>query len=435
MARPALQEQEPTRAERPGAARPGPPLPEDTVRSQEVSAGEVIGDYQVDEVIGSGSFGVVVRATHRALGREVAIKVLRREFAADEQVLGRFAAEARAVNQIRHPNIIDVYGFGALPDGRHYYVMDLLRGESLAARLGADTRLEMPAALAILRPLAAALGAAHQGGITHRDLKPENVFVAQGPEGEGVRLLDFGVAHIPRAVAPERPGTEVGMVLGTPCYMAPEQALAEPVDPRTDVYALGVMAYRMLTGRLPLDGRSTREILKRQLHGPPPAAPSSLVPGLPAHVDAALEWMLTADVKARCPDVRSAMDALEGRRVPAPRLAPQAPPPVRSGRGRLLAMLSVAATLFAGGLLWLDREGPPAPAAAQITFTFEGRPAGAELFTDRGRKLGQLPGSIQVPRAALPLKVEIRAPGHAPERRTLDAQSKPVQLVTLVPAR
>lgn len=466
----------PTRAERPEAAA----QPEDgaraealapTVIAQDLKSGDAVGEYRLCEELGSGTFGRVFRAVHAVLGREVAIKVLRSAFASNEQIQGRFVAEARAVNQVRHPNIVDVYAFGTLADGRPYYVMDLLPGRSLAQALSGGRRLPFDEALRIFRPLAGALAAAHAHGITHRDLKPENVYLRETSDGEVPMLLDFGIALIPERVAPGRPQTQAGMIVGTPCYMSPEQALGEPVDGRSDVFALGVLMYQMLTGRLPWDGRSLPEVLKAQLYGPLPAWPSTDAT-LPSRVQAAVMWMLRADTAVRCPDPLTAVLALEGGvaapamgsvsgtredrpRVERPverieasspsmtisgfdehvpllsRLAEETVRNERSGTRRLLGVLVVSAALFAGGFGFLQlRDRPVAQTRA---FVFEGRPSGTEVTSADGRVLGRVPGRFALPRESLPLTVQIRAPGHRPQSRTLTEHSPEIQLVTLEP--
>lgn len=448
------------------AQKPPPPVEEPeamepTVVAREICPGDKVGEYDVREVIGSGTFGVVVRAEHVQLGREVAIKILKRAFVTDPNVLGRFLAEARAVNRIRHPNIVDVYGFGALEDGRQFYVMDLLKGRALSELLSGGTKLPFAQVVTLLRPLADALGAAHAAGITHRDIKPENVFIEARDGAQVPRLLDFGIARVPQALAPGLPATRVGVVMGTPCYMAPEQALGETVDARSDVFSFGVMAYRMLTGVLPWDGDSLTDVVRKQLHGAAPRPVSSFSP-VPAHVDAALSWLLAPDRTARCPDIQSALATLEGtlrpkvveralaatrdeRRVelsPAPalphvgglpsfdRIAAEEVREERSGTGRLVLSLIVSAALAAGGLFALDRA---ASGGAPVEFVFEGKPVAAEIVSASGEVLGRLPSTVRFERRQLPTTVEVRAPGHLPQKRPLSPDSLKVQLVTLTP--
>ena len=218
----------------------------------EIAAGDDVGGYIVDAIIGTGGMGVVYSATHPVIGKRAAIKVLRAELSDDPSTVERFIREAKVVNQIRHPNIVDIFAIGTLPSGQHYLIMDLLEGETLRLRLGRGS-LELSEALAVIDDTASALIAAHDQGVVHRDLKPDNVFLVsargRGPE---VKLLDFGVAKLMGANSLAKP-TQTGVALGTPWYMSPEQARGRNVDHRTDIYALGVLAYETLTGVRPFD--------------------------------------------------------------------------------------------------------------------------------------------------------------------------------------
>ena len=150
---------------------------------QDLSAGTEVGEYRIERVLGKGGFGVVYAAVQPVIGKQVAIKLLARKYSADQDIVSRFVAEARAVNQIRHRNIIDIFSFGQLPDGRHYYVMEYLDGEPLDTHLRTYGAMPLEEAIPILRAIARALDAAHGKGIAHRDLKPENIFLANDPDG------------------------------------------------------------------------------------------------------------------------------------------------------------------------------------------------------------------------------------------------------------
>ncbi|MFY1827634.1 protein kinase domain-containing protein [Myxococcus fulvus] len=226
--------------------------------------------------------GVVYRATHPLIGKQVAIKVLRAEFVSQQQV-ERLIIEARAVNEIQHPGIIDIFGFGVLPDGRPYVVMELLQGESLSSFIRRKGRLDVATTLWVLEQMLTALGAAHRAGIVHRDLKPGNVFLSRASDGTySVKLVDFGIAKLVRSS--EGPTTVEGSILGTPEFMAPEQIRGTGLGPATDLYAVGVMLYQMLTGALPFQGEPM-QILFAHIEQPPPA-PSSLAPSTPPGLDA-----------------------------------------------------------------------------------------------------------------------------------------------------
>jgi len=279
----------------------------------DLAPGQVVGEYQVEGKLGQGGFGAVFKATHPLIGKVVAIKVLARKFSVDPEMVSRFVAEARAVNQIRHRNIIDIFSFGQLPDGRHYYVMEHLDGEPLDALLERERVLSLPVALPILRQIARALDAAHAKGIAHRDLKPENVFLAKDPDGEGAwaKLLDFGIAKL--FAAPEEANqvkTRTGVPIGTSYFMSPEQCRGKDVDHRTDYYAFGIVAYRMVTGALPIDGDDYMDILMKQMSEEPVPA-SSVNPALPAGIDDAIAWLMHKDPAQRPPNLVTAVRALE----------------------------------------------------------------------------------------------------------------------------
>jgi len=247
--------------------------------------GRTIGDrYRILGRIGEGGMGTVYLCEHVALGKRMAVKVLRPEFSQDEELLRRFQHEARAASQIGQENIIDVFDFGHTPEGSAYFVMEALEGESLARLLHRDQAVALPRALPILMQICRALGAAHQRGIVHRDLKPENVFITRHEDGSDfVKVLDFGISK--SAVSSDgKRVTRAGSIIGTPEYMSPEQAAATSVDHRSDIYAFGVLAYETLTGRLPFQGETPlATLLKHQSEAP--ISPRRWRPELPVEVE------------------------------------------------------------------------------------------------------------------------------------------------------
>ncbi|MEA2698279.1 MAG: eukaryotic-like serine/threonine-protein kinase [Myxococcales bacterium] len=219
--------------------------------------GETLGSYRIIGKIGEGGMGAVYQAEHALIGRRAAIKVLLPELSSRADVVRRFFNEARAIANLNHPAIIDIFDFGFHSDGSGYIVMELLEGESLGARLKRVGHLDGPVAVRLTRQIAAAMSMAHNHGVIHRDLKPDNLFLVPdrtGAPGEVIKILDFGVAKLASAGSTDGgPGvTSTGTVLGTPLYMAPEQCRgAGLVDARADIYALGCVAYHMLCGQPP----------------------------------------------------------------------------------------------------------------------------------------------------------------------------------------
>lgn len=270
--------------------------------------GTLAGEYQLLEEVGRGAFGIVYRAIHPVIGKEVAIKVLDESSLDDTSLEQRFVTEARAVNRIKHPNIVDIFGFGALANGQKFYVMELLTGETLAALRKRAGALPPRVAIEILEPLADALDAAHGVGILHRDLKPANVFLHRAADGTvNVKLLDFGVAKV--LGGHDTAHTKTGGPIGTPAYMAPEQWAGGAAAAAADVYSLGVIAYELLTGRRPFAPSVVRDRFKQQLYTAPDSA-SRINPQLPRAVDGLLARMLAERPVERPHSARAAVALL-----------------------------------------------------------------------------------------------------------------------------
>jgi serine/threonine-protein kinase len=281
----------------------------------------MVGSFRVQRLLGRGGMGSVYLAEHPVIGSRVAIKFLHESLASNPELVGRFYDEARAVNLIGHENIVAIYDLALLPPGRYYIVMEYLDGTALSARVRQGT-MAQELALDVLAQLTDALQAAHERGVIHRDLKPENVFLVKRHESEHfVKLVDFGIAKLG-----DRSGgahTASGMIVGTPEYMAPEQCDNRAVDARTDVYALGVMAYEVATGRLPFSAPGIAQVLLAQLRQRP-APPRQLRPDIQPAFERVILKALEKRPEDRFPDMRSMGEELRTARADLARRAPAA---------------------------------------------------------------------------------------------------------------
>ncbi len=306
----------------------------------ELSAGQIIADkYRVDSVIGTGGMGVVVAATHIELDQRVAIKLLRD---ARSEAIARFKREARMLVKLKSQHVARVFDVGALDDDTPYIVMELLEGQDLASLLTARGRLRVEEAVDYVLEATEAVAEAHVLGMVHRDLKPANVFLARGPGGaETVKVLDFGVSKMldAKMEAEQTTGglTNEGVALGSPGYMAPEQMTSsKDVDARADVYSLGAMLYRLVTGQNPYKGNSLVSVLAAMAIDPLPPL-KSFVPDAPDGFAAAVERCLAQDREARWPTVAHLAHAL----------APYGSRRGRDSAQQILATLNVAVEPFA----------------------------------------------------------------------------------------
>ncbi len=330
--------------------------------------GRSIGNYQVVRELAQGGMGTVYLAAHPTIGKKVAIKVLHPHFCADTELVSRFFQEARTVNEIGHPNIVDIADFGKTDDGIVYFVMELLTGKTLRQQIRDDGVVTLARSIPIARQIADALGAAHRAGAVHRDLKPENVFLVEDfsvPNGERVKLFDFGVAKLLGDRTGAGHKTAAGAVLGTPAYMAPEQVLCKPIDARTDIYALGLLLYEMLTGKPPFRSDNLVAMLNAVAKEPAPPVANKR-PDAPPWLGDLIMRCLEKDPAERpqsMAEVAAELGATSNTPAPVVMSAPAtfpATPPAASGRitftppipqGSIVAMPTAPAAA-SGGPAW-----------------------------------------------------------------------------------
>jgi len=268
--------------------------------------------YRIIAPLGEGGMGTVYRGVHEALRRPVAIKFLQQKIHGNREMVARFEREAVTAANLRHPNIADAIDYGTLPDGTLYLVMELVDGMPLRKLIPQGQGLPVERVLRILDQLASALDLAHSMGIVHRDLKPENIMVFdRGPARDVVKIIDFGIARINSELFKTGPTalTAAGAVFGTPQYMAPEQVMGQPADGRADQYAVGIIAYEMLTGAQPFTSDNYGELLMKHVGAPIPRT-VELAPHVPAALDAAIHRMMSKLPDERFASVTEAFRAM-----------------------------------------------------------------------------------------------------------------------------
>jgi serine/threonine-protein kinase len=264
----------------------------DTARLDQVVGGK----YRITKRLGGGAFADVYEAVHGQIGQRFAIKIMRRDYSVIPELVQRFITEARAASAAGHPGIVQIFDIGELETGEPYLVMEFLHGEDLAEILKRQRRLRPVHAIGLCMHLLDALEAAHAAGVIHRDLKPENVMLVRGPGGEPwAKLVDFGIARMLQEGPNAARLTAQGTLLGTPYYVAPEQARgSDTVDARADVYATGAMLYEMVTGKVPYPGTSVADILCKVLSEPFPSA-RAVNPELPVSLEAVINRACARD--------------------------------------------------------------------------------------------------------------------------------------------
>lgn len=292
--------------------------------------------YRIVAPLGEGGIGQVFLAEDVLLRMRVALKILRAELAQEPEIVARFEREADAMLALAHDHIVHALNFGRTPEGELCMVMEFVEGETLRSVLRRIRPLPLHGAMDIAQQIGSGLAHAHSLGIVHRDLKPENVMVSWHPDGRPhCKILDFGMARmLCSSYVGEPPLTRKGAVFGTPEYMAPEQALAQPVDSRCDQYAFGVMIYEMLAGRRPFQASTPLDVLQLQIHQPPPPL-TELAPTVPPEIAAIVTKMLAKRPNDRFETVQAATQALLAAFQHFSRstaVQPIAPSPETSGR-------------------------------------------------------------------------------------------------------
>ncbi|MGH7560176.1 MAG: protein kinase domain-containing protein [Gemmatimonadales bacterium] len=372
--------------------------------------GQIIGErYQVERRLGEGGMGEVYLARHVLMGRPCALKVMSPALSRDADALGRFNREATNASRITHPNVCAIYDFGLSPEGFVYLAMELVEGHTLTDVAVEAGVMPVARATAIVRQAAAGLQAAHDLGIVHRDLKPDNIMVVAGRTGDVVKLVDFGIA---KAMAGGGEGgqrvTKTGFVVGTPEYMAPEQLAGDPLDGRADQYALALVFYRLVTGRLPFEGDSAHETMVKRLTTPPkPLAVARPETRFPGGLQAVMDRALARQPEERFPAVTEFAQALEtaasGDAAATRVLAPpdESIPPTRvSRRPRRAAGLAVAAALVAvAGIVGLatlrggDPRSGPGTGTDSATGVTSSPPSTTELTSNAAATPPSTPGT------------------------------------------
>ncbi len=292
--------------------------------------------YRIEDMIGRGGMGVVYRAEHTGLRRKVAIKVLLRGHGSGSDAKKRFEREAQAAGRLGHPNIVQVFDLGSLADGSPYIVMEFLEGEPLSSRLAIEGGLPIAEACEILMEVLSALEAAHEGGIVHRDLKPDNVFLATNG---AVKLVDFGISkHSDETMSL----TRTGAVVGTPYYLAPEQARGErSIDARVDLWAAGVLAFECLTGLLPFAADNYNALLAKILTGRP-TPPAQIRPSISPQLEAVVMKALAFDPDDRFQSAAEMREAVAfAKDFPSP-LEPGVEDVIAKGQRKMREDLSIS---------------------------------------------------------------------------------------------
>ncbi len=422
--------------------------------SEREKPGDVLGQYRLERMLGEGAMGRVFQARHVSLGRPAAVKVLRAEHAKNGHLIQRFFHEARAVNQINHAHIVEILDFveetAVSGRSRVYCVMEMLEGQSLTELL-ARAQPGVARAVGIVRQVCDALQAAHDVGVIHRDVKPDNLFVLERDGRDFVKVLDFGVAKLVAPLGDVPLTTTVeGTIVGTPAYMAPEQATGGNADARTDLYSVGVVLYELLAGHPPFQAPAFGQLVAQVLSSPPPPLPTCTRSGdrISGALGAVVKRCLAKNPDDRYQSLRELAGALE---VAAQAPLRRGPPPwmVAAGALAVLGLGTGVATVrsvrrpaaplpvVTGKVVALSAVArPPEPAPvtsvptsppAEVQVTVVSVPPGARVVElPSGRTLGTTPLSATLLRSSEPSRLRLEHPGRRPTEVELvpDAESE-----------
>jgi eukaryotic-like serine/threonine-protein kinase len=467
-------------------------LPEAVPTSRDPFVGQLLDDrYEILSVLSGGNMGIVYEARHKMIGRRLAIKILRQEFAKDAETTERFLIEAKAASLIHNKHVVDIIDFGKLPNDCAYLAMEYLDGAPLSYWIEKFRMMSLPMILSIAKQIAEGVGAAHDHGIVHRDLKPDNlILTAREGRNDFVTVLDFGVAKVTRMA---NKLTMAGTVYGTPHYMSPEQAGGKEVDARTDIYSVGVILYEMATGGVPFDGENPMIVMSKHL-SQEPIAPSVVCDAadrtMPPDLEAIILKCMAKKMEERyqsMSELWNDLDLLEKNESPVASMrgmpSSQAfrtgksqtisvPPPAPTRRswtkpmlfaGAVLGVLSLVGVVglrtpalfgispdnssartvgglpLASGAVAGNNENPansaatPAPLASgdYVNVALILDPIDAHVFKGKD-DLGMMPISVPVPKHGQ-VVLAIRREGFSPRKITLDSDSprKVIRLYTL----
>jgi hypothetical protein len=425
--------------------------------AHELQPGELIDNrYRIISKLAAGGMGEVYRAEHIELSKTFALKVMLPSLSNDQDFVQRFKREAVASSRIGQQNIVDISDFGT-SGGRFFFVMEFLEGRTLASVVREEGALPAPRVIQIGLQVARALAAAHHQSIVHRDLKPENVMLLQRPgQADFVKVLDFGIAKVSTGQGASE-HTAVGMVVGTPQYMSPEQAAGLAVDPRSDIYALGLILYELLAGKPTFQGQTPSLLMLAQMSTPPP--PLVLTPPLPSQLQRLVFQMLEKEANNRPPTMEEVITRLEEamgqlRSAPTGVAAQQPVTKVEASRAPLFVALAVLALIAAGAVvLFASKSTPPtvielpdlpapqaaaalapAPAVARISLSITSSPSGATVTrVDTDEVLGVTPLTVSLPRSEQATDVRLTLEDHEPMVHHVSFEANASYVVQLSP--